>query len=227
MSRERLLVVEDDRTLREGLQASLERAGYEVRTAIRGMDALKAIREDPPDLVLLDLMLPGLDGTYVLEQARKEGFTSPVIILSARATLEEKIQGLGLGADDYVTKPFELEELLARIEVRLRRDRDEQKVHFGEVTVDLSARQITKKGEVVHLTPKEFDLLELFVHNRNRALSRGRILEEVWGNDYRGTRRTVDNFVRALRSKLEDDPEDPHFILTVRARGYRFSPRGG
>lgn len=222
----RILVVEDDATLREGLRTVLTKAGYAVTTAIRGEAALKLIRELPFDLVILDLMLPGLDGSYVLQHAREEGFTAPVIILSARASVEDRIRGLRTGADDYVVKPFDLGELLARISVRLRRTEKDELVRFGEVVVDPEARVVTRRGEVVHLTPKEFDLLMFFIENPDRALGRGRILEDVWGSDYRGTRRTVDNFVRALRIKLEDLPDAPRFIQTVRARGYRFDPRG-
>ncbi len=221
-----LLVVEDDQTLREGLRRVLEKSGYRVSTAVRGIDALRLIREEPPDLVVLDLMLPGLDGTYVLEKIRAEGFTAPVIILSARDSVEDRIRGLRTGADDYVTKPFDLEELLARIAVRLRRSYEPRVFRFGDVLVDAGARSVTRRGEEVHLTPKEFDLLVYFAEHPGEALSRGRILEDVWGADYRGTRRTVDNFVRALRAKLEDDPEEPRFFQTVRARGYRFDPRG-
>ncbi len=223
----RLLVVEDDQSLREGLRTVLERAGYAVQTAVRGMDALKVIREEPPDLVILDLMLPGLDGTYVLEQARREGFAAPIVILSARGSVEEKIQGLAAGADDYVAKPFALEELLARIAARLRRTHGTSVHRFGGVVVDSEARTVSKNGEPIHLTPREFDVLMFFVTNPGIAHPRGRILESVWGHGYKGTRRTVDNFVRALRSKLEDDPESPAFITTVRAaRGYRFDARG-
>ncbi len=225
-ARTRLLIVEDDRSLREGLKIVLEQAGYDVETAIRGQDALRTIREQPPDLVILDLMLPGLDGSYVLEKARQEGFTAPVIILSARDSLEDKIHGFDTGADDYVTKPFELEELLARVMVRLRSSEQSRRFVFGQTVVDLEARRIQRGDEEIHLTPKEFDLLALFLDNPERALSRSRILEEVWGTDYRGTGRTVDNFVRGLRTKIESDPDNPRFLRTVRARGYRFSPRG-
>ncbi len=221
----RILVVEDDQSLRQGLRRVLERAGYQVSTAVRGQEALKIIREQPPDLVLLDLMLPGLDGTFVLKRARQEGFQSPVIIMSARDRVEDKIHGLHTGADDYVTKPFDLDELLARIAVRLRRTREPGgEVRFGDVTVDLTANQVWRGGEVVHLTPKEFDLLQFFLAHPGIALGRGRILEEVWGQDYGGSKRTVDNFMRALRSKLETDPEQPRHFVTVWARGYRFEP---
>ena len=222
----RILVVEDDASLRAGLERALARAGYEVETAIRGADALRVIRERPPDLVVLDLMLPGHDGTFVLERARREGFTGPVIILSARSALEDKLRGLQLGADDYVTKPFDLEELLARVAVRLRRTHVATTHRFGRVQVDLALRRVLRDGEPVHLTPKEFDLLAFFLANPDVTHSRGRILEAVWGEDYEGTRRTVDNFVRSLRTKLEDDPEDPRHFVTVWARGYAFRPGG-
>ena len=220
--RARILVVEDDQSLREGLRIVLGKAGYDVSTAIRGQEALKVIREEPPDLVVLDLMLPGLDGSYVLRKARQEGFHAPVIIVSARDSVEDKIQGLHTGADDYVTKPFDVEELLARIAVRLRRSASPGEVRFGEVTVDVGRKSVDRAGQVVHLTPKEYDLLEYFLTHPGVPLARGRILDDVWGEDYRGTRRTVDNFVRALRAKLELDPESPRHFVTVWARGYRF-----
>lgn len=226
MSAPRILVVEDDASLRDGLALVLKRGGYDVLTAIRGQDALKIIRETVLDLMILDLMLPGLDGSYVLEQARREGFTFPVVILSARSSVEDKIRGLRTGADDYVTKPFDLQELLMRVAVCLRRTRQPELVRFGPVTIDLAARMAQKGGEEVHLTPKEFDLLAFFLANPGKALGRGKILEEVWGGDYTGTRRTVDNFVRALRAKFEEDPERPRYFQTVRARGYLFDPKG-
>lgn len=221
-----ILVVEDDQSLRAGLAHALTRAGYVVATAVRGLDALKVIREQSPDLIVLDLMLPGIDGSYVLEQSRREGYTGAVIVLSARVALEDKVRTLGLGADDYVTKPFDLEELLARIAVRLRRGYEPTEHRFGRIVVDVAARRVTREGAEVHLTPKEFDLLAFFLGQPDVALARARILEEVWGSDYRGTRRTVDNFVRALRSKLEDDANAPCFFRTVWARGYAFRPSG-
>ena len=224
MSRRHILVVEDDQTLREGLVRALESAGYQASSAVRGQDALSVIRKSPPDLVILDLMLPGMDGLFVLDKARGEGFAQPVIILSARSGLGDKVKGLGLGADDYVTKPFDLEELLARIEARLRRHDAAAEVRFGRIVVDREARQVFRDSEELHLTPKEFDLLQLFLDHPRTALSRGRILEDVWGEGYEGTRRTVDNFVRALRTKLEDDPESPQHFKTVWARGYVFEP---
>ncbi|RMF71569.1 MAG: DNA-binding response regulator [Acidobacteria bacterium] len=220
----RILVVEDDASLRAGLERALTGAGYGVETAIRGADALRVIRERPPDLVVLDLMLPGHDGMFVLERARREGYTGPVIILSARSSLEDKLRGLELGADDYVTKPFDLEELLARIAVRLRRSQGETVHRFGRIQVDLDLRRVLRDGEPVHLTPKEFDLLTFLIRHPDVAHSRRRILDEVWGEDYEGTRRTVDNFIRSLRTKLEDDPENPRHLVTVWARGYAFRP---
>jgi DNA-binding response OmpR family regulator len=224
MSLRHILVVEDDQTLREGLVRALEGAGYRTSSAVRGQDALATIRESPPDLVVLDLMLPGMDGLFVLDKARAEGFAGPVIILSARGGKEDKLKGLEIGADDYVTKPFDLDELLARIAVRFRRHDAASEVRFGNIIVDRDARKAFRGGELVHLTPKEFDLLQLFLDHPRTALSRGRILEGVWGPGYEGTRRTVDNFVRALRAKLEDDPEQPRHFKTVWARGYAFEP---
>lgn len=223
----RILVVEDDQSLREGLRTVLERSGYQVEVAVRGEQGLKIIRETPPDLVILDLMLPGHDGSFVLERARREGFTAPVIILSARDRLEDKLRGFHKGADDYVTKPFDLEELLARIAVRLRGSGSFSLEHrFGDITVDRSSRRVFRAGLEIHLTPKEFDLLDYFLEHAGKVLGRGKILEDVWGLDYHGTRRTVDNFVRALRTKLEADPEHPGHFQTAWARGYRFDPSG-
>lgn len=221
-----ILIIEDEAKVAKALRTGLETEGYEVTAAATGEDGYFLATTRSFDLVVLDLMLPGLDGSYVLEHARREGFTAPVIILSARSSVEDRIRGLRTGADDYVVKPFDLGELLARIAVRLRRQSAVELARFGDVVVDPESRVVSRGGEEVHLTPKEFDLLLFFIGNPYRALARGRILEEVWGTEYRGTRRTVDNFVRALRLKLEEVPDEPRFFHTVRARGYRFSPRG-
>jgi DNA-binding response OmpR family regulator len=223
-----ILVVEDDPALRSGLVMNLSEVGYTVRAEARGDRALESILADPPDLVLLDLILPGLDGMQVLRRMRRDGYLGPVIILSARDTNPDKIRGLDDGADDYVTKPFDLEELLARVAAALRRERirigAENVVSWDDVTVDLAAHRVERAGEIEHLTPREFDLLSFLIRNPGRTYSRADLLESIWGMDYGGTLRTVDNFVRALRVKLERDPQRPEHFVTVRGHGYRFDP---
>ncbi|MBI5487973.1 MAG: response regulator transcription factor [Deltaproteobacteria bacterium] len=225
---EKVLIVEDDRSLREGLALNLKASGYSVVTAADGNQGLRAAFDEAPDLIILDIMLPGLSGLEILAELRRNQSQTHVLILSARDQLPDKLEGFGLGADDYVTKPFDLRELLARIDARLRRKRilarDQQTLRFGDVVVDFQARTITRKGEDVATTPREFDLLALLVRNPRKAYSREQILREVWGYQYEGTTRTVDNFVLSLRQKIEDDPQAPRYLATVRTVGYRFDP---
>jgi DNA-binding response OmpR family regulator len=225
---EKILIVEDDRSLRAGLALNLRAGGYAVVTAADGPEGLRAAFDEAPDLVLLDLMLPGMSGLEILQELRTRGLQTPVLILTARDRLPDKLEGFGLGADDYITKPFDLRELLARIDAALRRRRIEARDHgtveFGDVAVDFGARTVSQGGEDVPVTPREFDLLGLLVRNPRKAFSRDQILRQVWGYDYEGTTRTVDNFVASLRQKLEADPQRPRYIVTVRAVGYRFDP---
>jgi DNA-binding response OmpR family regulator len=220
--------VEDDRSLREGLVLNLKASGYTVATAADGKEGLRAAFDEAPDLILLDIMLPGLSGLEILQELRQQQVQIPVLILSARDQLPNKLEGFGLGADDYITKPFDLRELLARIDAALRRRRlqarDQPQLAFGTVTIDFQARTVALKGQEVAMTPREFDLLALLVRNPRKAYSREQILREVWGFDYEGTTRTVDNFVVSLRQKLEDDPQSPRYLVTVRTVGYRFDP---
>jgi DNA-binding response OmpR family regulator len=224
--KEIVLVVEDDSALRVGLEMNLTLEGYEVVSAATAADGMKLSREQKPDLVILDLMLPDLSGMEVLEDLRAKFSELPVIILSAKCELEYKLEGLQLGADDYLTKPFELPELLARIDAALRRKRmiekEDRKLHLGDVVVELGSRRVIKGGQSVHLTPKELDLLILMSNRPGRAFSRAELLSSVWGYDYDGTERTVDNFIASLRQKLEPNPEQPRYFITVRGMGYRF-----
>ncbi len=225
---EKVLIVEDDRSLRDGLALNLKASGYQVLTAGDGTEGLRRAFDDAPDLVVLDIMLPGLSGLEILRELREHQVEVPVLILSARDQLPQKLEGFGLGADDYVTKPFDLGELLARIDAALRRrrlkQRDESTLSFADVVLDFHARTVSRAGRDVPLTPREFELLALLVRNPRKAFAREQILREVWGYDYEGTTRTVDNFVVSLRQKLEHDPQTPRYLVTVRTVGYRFDP---
>ena len=238
---DKVLVVEDDPTLRETLEYNLARQGYEVLTADNGLRALELARAKCPDLILLDIMLPGLDGIEVCRLLRHE-MNVPILMLTARADEIDKVVGLEVGADDYMTKPFGMRELLARVKAQLRRVRlvreevmseestaaqmakgpQREELVFGDLRIDLSRREVTVGGDVVYFKPKEHDLLVFFARNRGIVLSRDLILERVWGWDYVGGSRTVDVHVRWLREKIERDPADPQRIITVRGIGYRF-----
>jgi DNA-binding response OmpR family regulator len=219
------LVVEDDRALAVGLDLNLSAEGYQVMVANDGESALRLALERVPSLVLLDLRLPDLDGMEVLAELRRRGRTMPVIILSARGEDGDKIQGLEGGADDYVTKPFNLHELLARVKAALRRAglsaTPSEWIALGDVSINLTEREVRKGDEVVHLTSREFDLLAFLLKYPGRTYTREALLAGVWGYDYEGTARTVDNFVRNLRVKLELDPTEPRHLLTVHGIGYR------
>ena len=224
-SDEIILVIEDDRSLREGLALNFKLKGYHVLTAADGEEGMQKAFDVRPDLIVLDIMLPGYSGLEILQELREKHQDVPVLILSARDTLDNKVEGLGLGADDYLTKPFELEELLARTEAMLRRRRMDQaaepKITFGAVVIDPGGRSVRVDGEEVALSAREFDLLCLLARSPGRAFSRAEILERVWGWGFEGTARTVDNFILVLRQKLEADPANPRHIKTVRQVGYR------
>ena len=233
--RRRLLVVEDDRTLRQALTFNLTREGYEVSAAADGEAALDAARNQRVDLVLLDVMLPGMSGVEVLRVLRRDGITTPVIILTAKGDEVDRVVGLRVGADDYVTKPFSRPELLARIEAVLRRarrdasaaanDGSEERLEFGSVTIDVARRELTVGGVPVHVTTKEFDLLAHMAASPGRIFTRDQLLSRVWGYDYGGEGRTVDVHVSWLRGKLR--AADAHqWFRTVRGVGYAFTPPG-
>jgi DNA-binding response OmpR family regulator len=228
----RILIVEDSPDLAFGLRNSLEISGYEVLWADDGPSGLEAAVSGSPDLVILDLMLPGLDGYRVLRSLRDAGSLVPVLILTARGEEADKVMGFRLGADDYVTKPFGLLELMARVEALLRRastraapsENGEEGERFGEVEVRRMARTVTRRGEGVELAPKEFDLLVALMEKKGQAVSRATLLKEVWGHRAAVMTRTVDTHVAELRRKLEDDPSRPRHITTVWKVGYRFIP---
>jgi DNA-binding response OmpR family regulator len=230
-SKSRVLVIEDDASIMLGLRINLEAEGYEVLTADDGERGLEAARTEAPDLVILDVMLPKLNGFQVLQQLRREGLGMPIIVLSARTGEMDKVTGLELGAEDYVAKPFSLAELLARVKAALRRGSRAPAVlrvepprayNFGDVRVDVSARTVTRAGAPVDLTATEFDVLLCLIEARGVALTREAIFTRVWGPNHHGTPRTIDNFVQQLRTKLEPDPQRPRYVLTVRGVGYRF-----
>jgi DNA-binding response OmpR family regulator len=226
----RVLIVEDNHDLAFGLRNNLEIEGYGVDVASDGPSGLAAARQLRPDLIVLDLMLPGMDGYRVLRQLRDDGLTMPVLILTARGEEADKVRGFRLGADDYVTKPFGLMELLARVEALLRRTRPAAGSsaaavqQFGDVEVDTATRSVRRNGEVVALTPMEFDLLVALLRRQGAVASRLELLKEVWGHSSAVLTRTVDTHIGELRRKLEADPSTPRHILTVRKAGYRLSP---
>jgi DNA-binding response OmpR family regulator len=229
--RRRVLLVEDDTTLRQALTFNLTREGYDVSTAADGEAALEAARNEHLDLVLLDVMLPGMSGVEVLRVLRREGIATPVIILSAKGDEIDRVVGLKVGADDYIAKPFSRPELLARIEAVLRRQRREaeaperqERLVFDRVEIDVSRREVRVDGEPIHLTTKEFDLLAHMASSPGRIFTRDQLLARIWGYDYMGDGRTVDVHVSWLRGKLRGRDEHNYF-RTVRGVGYAFSPR--
>ena len=229
MANERILLIEDDPSIVAGLELNLSLEGYEVLTAADGESGYRLAVEKEPDLVVLDIMLPGVNGLEVLRRLRQVDADVPVLLLTARSEEADKVLGLTLGADDYISKPFNLGELRARINASLRRQRlraSGQSVReFGDVRVDLDRHQANRAGKDVAMTAREFALLAYFLRNPERALTRDTLLSEVWQTDYL-SQRTIDNFIGRLRAKFEPDPERPRYFLTVRGVGYRFEPGG-
>ena len=224
----RILVIEDNRNLATGLRNNLEIEGYDVDVAPDGASGLSLARSSEPGLIILDLMLPGLDGYRVLRTLREEGVDTPILILSARGEETDKVLGFHLGADDYVAKPFGLLELLARVDALLRRaaaggvkNKLAGPVAFGDVQVDPGTHTVRRRGEAVTLRPKEYDLLIALLQRKGQVASRGELLEEVWGYSGEVYSRTVDTHVAELRRKLEENAAEPQHILTVRKTGYR------
>lgn len=221
---QRILIVEDDLSILTGLSMSLRYEGFEVLQAQDGKAGLQKALDESPDLMVLDIMMPQLNGYEVLEELKKRGSRMPVIVLSARGQERDKVIGLDLGADDYIVKPFGLQEVLARVRsVLRRRERDEpQQLSFDDTRIDLKSKTVTKAGTLVELTAQEFKLLAHFVSNPGRTFSRDELLLAAWGFGYEGTARTVDNFVSQLRAKFEPNPDEPTRFSTVRGLGYRF-----
>ena len=223
---ETVLIIEDDPTMLIGLKDNFEFKGYKVLTAADGEKGLKAALNSKPDLILLDIMLPKINGYEICRLIREEKLAMPIIMLTAKGEESDIVLGLNLGADDYVTKPFSIKELLARAAAFLRRAKKEVQdaYEFGDFRLDLPARRLTRKGREIELSPKEFNLLEYFVKKPGRALTRDEILNAVWGYDCVVTSRSIDRFVTTLRNKIEPDPAHPIFIHTIRQIGYRFEP---
>ena len=222
----RILIIEDEPDLLRGLELNLTAEGYAVLTASRGDTGVELALRERPGLILLDIMLPGMNGFDVCRELRKKGFDAPIIMLTAKAEEMDRVVGLEIGADDYVTKPFGIRELLARIRVRLRRHAPPadggSKLRFGAVEVDFEKHEVLRQGKRVDLTAKEFEVLRLLARHRGDIVTRDRLLEEVWGYETYPTTRTVDNHILRLRQKLEEDPSDPRYILSIYGEGYRF-----
>ena len=222
-----VLIVEDEESILLALEESLSQAGYRVVTSKSGNAALEMAEQQRPDAVLLDVMLPGMSGFEACRQMRLKGLIMPVIMLTARSEEFDKLQGFEVGADDYVTKPFSIDELLARLKAVLRRGKLQQqagrKYQFADVEIDLDSRTMTRGGAPVELTRTEFDLLVYFIENEGKALSRDLVMSDVWGMEYFGTQRSLDSFVANLRKKIEIDPHHPVHIQTVHGVGYKFA----
>jgi DNA-binding response OmpR family regulator len=232
----KILIVEDEKILRETLAYNLTNQGFELSTSGNGIEALEIMRTDPPDLMILDIMLPGMDGFEICRQVRTKS-NIPILMLTARDSEIDRVVGLEVGADDYMVKPFSMRELVARVKAMLRRGKflqeetkpadskaDEQSriLYFGDLSIDLDRREIVKLGKTLEVRPKEFELFLFMAQNRGKALSRDRILQEVWGWNYIGESRTVDVHIRWLREKIEVDPANPTRLVTVRGSGYMF-----
>ena len=224
MPNEAILIIEDDPTMLRGLKDNLTFKGYRVKTASDGESGLNEALNSKPDLILLDIMLPKINGYEICRLIRAEGLDVPIIMLTAKGQESDIILGLNLGADDYVTKPFNIHELLARVNAFLRRRRQEEvrEFQFGDFTLNMDSRQLMRRGKEIILTPKEFGLLALFVKRTGCALTRDEILKHVWGYDILVTARSVDRCINTLRNKIERNPEAPVFIKTIRDVGYRF-----
>lgn len=226
---DKILIIDDEPHIVELIRYNLEGAGFKTLQALNGNEGLALAQKEVPDLVLLDLMLPGIDGLEVCRQLRSdEDLKSiPIIMLTAKSAEIDKVLGLELGADDYITKPFSVRELIARVKALLRRTNFYEGTQtirsFGDVEVNRQKHEVKKKGEKVELTLKEFELLEILMENNNKVLARELLLEKIWGYEYVGETRTVDVHIRHLRRKLEDDDKNPRFIETVRGIGYRFN----
>ncbi|MGQ9546423.1 MAG: response regulator [Dehalococcoidia bacterium] len=223
----RILIVEDDRNLLDTLKYNLRKENYEVVTAVDGVEALDIARKEKPDLIILDIMLPGLSGFEVCRILRKE-MTIPILMLTAKTEEIDKIVGLEIGADDYMTKPFSMRELLARLRAMLRRaemaaqpDSDEAVLKIGDLEIDIARHKAFLAGRALEIAPKEFDLLAFLAKHKGFVFSRDQLLEKVWGYDFTGDTRTVDVHIHWLRQKIEEDPANPKRLMTVRGTGYK------
>ena len=223
----RILLVEDEESLAESIRYSLEQDGFTVTLATDGRKAIERFRNDDPDLVILDLMLPELSGLDVCRLIREES-NVPIVMVTAKDSEADKVAGLELGADDYVTKPFSIRELVSRVRAHLRRARmqapatAEEMLNGGPIVMDVAKHEVRVGEGLVAFPPKEFELLEAFLRRRGRLLTREFLIEEIWGHDYVGDTKTLDVHVKRIRQKIEPDPHDPELLLTVRGLGYKF-----
>ena len=226
MAGEKILIIEDDATMLRGLKDNFEYQDYRVYTATNGQDGYESALLEKPDLILLDLMLPKINGYEVCRLLRKEGLETPIIMLTAKSEETDVVLGLNIGADDYVTKPFSIKELLARSNALMRRKRSiiGKSSSFGDFTINFESRKLTRAGKEISLTPREFSLLEYLAHRPGRALTRDEILRAVWGWQIIVTARSVDRCITTLRHKLESGSPQANYIKTVRGLGYRFEP---
>ena len=226
MSESLIYVAEDDDNIREILRCTLDSYGYATRVFDSAPQLLEAVREQLPDLILMDIMMPGMDGLQALRLLKQERRTAgvPVIFLTAKSSEIDKVKGLDLGAEDYITKPFGLLELAARVRAALRRQPPERQhiLRGGDIVVDVDDHAVTRAGQPLELTLKEFELLRILVANRERVVPREELLNEIWGYDFAGETRTLDMHIKTLRAKLGDDVEHPRYIKTIRAVGYKF-----
>lgn len=222
----KILVVEDDPAILKGLEATLRGEHYEVITAMDGEKCHRIVREEKLDLIILDIMLPKKHGFDVCRDLRKEGFNAPVLILTSKKEEMDKVLGLELGADDYVTKPFSIRELVARVKALLRRSgdikKDVEEYNLGSVHIDFKKQEAFKNKSPIKLSSKEFDVLKYFIQHEGEVISREMLLDDVWGYDNYPTTRTVDNYILSLRKKFEDTPNEPKHIITVHTSGYKF-----
>ena len=223
---EKILIIEDEESILMALEDNLKLEGYAVSNALDGEMGLSKVMENNYDLIILDIMLPKMNGFDVCKRIRQEGISTPILMLTAKSQEIDKVLGLELGADDYVTKPFSPRELLARVKALLRRarpqDMGKELYRFGEVEIDFKKYEIKKKGKKIYLTALEFDLLHLLIEHNGEVVSRDVILDEVWGDDVFVQPRTVDKHIAELRKKIEDNPANPRYIVGVRSVGYKF-----
>lgn len=223
----RIIIIEDDVSILRGLKDNIEYESYEVLTATNGEQGYWMIQEKKPDLIILDLMLPKMNGYELCRKLRKEGISTPILMLTARGEEKDRVRGLDIGADDYVSKPFSIAELLARIRAIMRRVQQEKtgdlpgNLHFGDVFIDFKSYEARKGEKVLDMSRKEFGVLRLLAARAGEAVTRDELLDEVWGYDRCPTTRTVDNHISLLRTKLEDDPSHPRYLITVHGVGYR------
>jgi two-component system alkaline phosphatase synthesis response regulator PhoP len=227
MMKKRILIIEDEEDLIKGLKLNLSDEGFDVDWAVNGMEGLRKALEETPDVIILDIMLPEMDGLEVCRELRKKNIGIPIIMLTAKGEEIDKVVGLEIGADDYITKPFSIRELLARIKAQLRHTEREGKVvlkvySFGDIEIDFAQFKVRRKGKELDFTSLEMEILQYFIAHRGEVVARNDLLDKIWGYESYPTTRTIDNHILKLRKKIEEDPAHPKYILSVYGGGYRF-----